>query len=77
MSETELLEFLLLPGFTMRETVTEISGRGVGLDVVQSMVKSVRGSVRIANQPGKGHALSQLQLPLDAFGLAHAARGGG
>jgi two-component system sensor histidine kinase and response regulator WspE len=63
MSETELLEFLLLPGFTMRDTVTEISGRGVGLDVVQNMVKSVRGSVRIANQPGKGMRF-QLQLPL-------------
>jgi two-component system, chemotaxis family, sensor histidine kinase and response regulator WspE len=63
MSETELLEFLLLPGFTMRDTVTEISGRGVGLDVVQNMVKSVRGSVRIANHPGKGMRF-QLQLPL-------------
>jgi two-component system sensor histidine kinase and response regulator WspE len=63
MSETELLEFLLLPGFTMRDTVTEISGRGVGLDVVQNMVKSVRGSVRIGNQPGKGMRF-QLQLPL-------------
>ncbi len=63
MSETELLEFLLLPGFTMRNTVTEISGRGVGLDVVQNMVKSVRGSVRIGNQPGKGMRF-QLQLPL-------------
>ena len=63
MSESELLEFLLLPGFTMRDTVTEISGRGVGLDVVQNMVKSVRGSVRIANQPGKGMRF-QLQLPL-------------
>jgi len=43
----ELLEFLFLPGFTMREAVTEISGRGVGLDVVQNMVRSVRGSVRV------------------------------
>ncbi len=63
MSETELLEFLLLPGFTMRDTVTEISGRGVGLDVVQNMVKSVRGTIRIANLPGRGMRF-QLQLPL-------------
>ena len=63
MSDTELLDFLLLPGFTMRETVTEISGRGVGLDVVQNMVKSVRGNIRIGNQPGKGMRF-QLQLPL-------------
>ena len=39
LSEAELLEFLFLPGFTLKETVTEISGRGVGLDVVQNMVK--------------------------------------
>ena len=63
LSETELLEFLLLPGFTMRDTVTEISGRGVGLDVVQNMVKSVRGNIRIATHPGKGMRF-QLHLPL-------------
>ena len=63
LSESELLEFLFLPGFTMKDTVTEISGRGVGLDVVQSMVKAVRGSVRVASAPGRGMKF-QLQLPL-------------
>jgi two-component system sensor histidine kinase and response regulator WspE len=63
LSEAELLEFLFLPGFTMKDTVTDISGRGVGLDAVQSMVKEVRGTVRAASQPGKG-ARFQLQLPL-------------
>ena len=63
MSEAELLEFLFLPGFTMKETVTEISGRGVGLDVVQNMVKSVRGTIRVTTQPGRGTRF-QLQLPL-------------
>lgn len=63
LNEAELLEFLLLPGFTMKDTVTEISGRGVGLDVVQNMVKSVRGSLRIATHPGRGMRF-QLQLPL-------------
>jgi len=63
MAEAELLQFLFLPGFTMKDTVTEISGRGVGLDVVQNMVKSVRGSVRLATQPGRGMRF-QLQLPL-------------
>ena len=63
LSESELLEFLFLPGFTMKETVSEISGRGVGLDVVQSMVKAVRGSVRVASTPGRGMRF-QLQLPL-------------
>ncbi len=63
LSEAELLEFLFLPGFTMRESVTEISGRGVGLDVVQDMVKQVRGTVRVTSQTGKGTRFL-LQLPL-------------
>ena len=63
LSEAELLKFLFLPGFTMREAVTEISGRGVGLDVVQEMVKQVRGAVRVTSEPGKGTCF-QMQLPL-------------
>ncbi len=63
LSEDELLEFLFLPGFSMREQVTEISGRGVGLDVVHNMVHALRGQVRISTQPGKGTGF-QLQLPL-------------
>jgi two-component system, chemotaxis family, sensor histidine kinase and response regulator WspE len=63
LGDVELLEFLFLPGFTMRDDVTEISGRGMGLDVVQNMVKSVRGSVRVSSQPGRGTRF-QLQLPL-------------
>lgn len=63
LSVEELLEFLFLPGFSMREQVTEVSGRGVGLDVVQNMVKAMRGLVRISTQPGQGTRF-QLQLPL-------------
>ena len=63
LGEAELLEFLFLPGFSMKETVTDISGRGVGLDVVQSMVKAVRGTVRVTSTPGQGMRF-QLQLPL-------------
>ncbi len=89
LSEAELLEFLFLPGFTLRETVTEISGRGVGLDVVQNMLKQVRGTVRVTTQPGQGMRFV-LQLPLTlsvvrtllveiggepyAFPLAHVGR---
>jgi two-component system, chemotaxis family, sensor histidine kinase and response regulator WspE len=89
LSDAELLEFLFLPGFSMKDTVTEISGRGVGLDVVQNMIKQVRGTVRVSSQPGKG-ACFQLQLPLTlsvvrtllvqiggepyAFPLAHIVR---
>jgi len=63
LTKAELLEFLFLPGFTLKDTVTEISGRGVGLDVVQNMVRSVRGNLRISTQPGRGLRV-QLQLPL-------------
>jgi two-component system sensor histidine kinase and response regulator WspE len=63
LSELELLEFLFLPGFSTKDQVTEISGRGVGLDVVQSMVKAVGGSVRIASQPGR-QTVFTLQLPI-------------
>jgi two-component system sensor histidine kinase and response regulator WspE len=63
MTETELLQFLFLPGFTLRDTVTEISGRGVGLDVVQNMVRAVRGSVRVSTLRGRGMRF-QLQLPI-------------
>ena len=63
MSEEELLEFLFLPGFSTRDNVTELSGRGVGLDVVRSMVKEVRGSVRLTSQTGRGTRCT-LQLPL-------------
>lgn len=62
-TDSELLEFLFLPGFTLKEQVSEVSGRGFGLDVVQNMVKSVRGAIRISNQPGRGLRV-QLQLPL-------------
>jgi len=63
MNEGELLQFLFLPGFSLKEAVTEISGRGVGLDAVQNMVRSVRGHVRATSQPGQGMRF-QLQLPL-------------
>ena len=55
LSEAELLEFLFLSGFSTRGEVTEISGRGVGLDVVQNMVRQLRGAVR-ASAHRAGHA---------------------
>jgi two-component system sensor histidine kinase and response regulator WspE len=53
LSESELLEFLFLPGFSMKQDVTEISGRGVGLDSVQDMIRQVRGRVRVS-RAGQG-----------------------
>ena len=63
MSEVELLEFLFLPSFSTRSEVTEISGRGVGLDVVHDSVKEMRGVVTISSKPGEGTRF-QMQLPL-------------
>lgn len=63
LDDNELLEFLMLPGFTLRDTVTDVSGRGVGLDAVRAMVAMVRGTVRIEYTPGRGTKFI-LQLPL-------------
>ncbi len=63
LTQQEMLEFLFLPGFSTSDRVTEISGRGVGLDVVYNSVAEVGGTVRIAAQPGKGMTF-YLDLPL-------------
>ena len=63
LTEAELLEFLFLSGFSTRGEVTEISGRGVGLDVVQTMVRQLRGAVRIQQQSGQGTRF-MLEMPL-------------
>ena len=63
LTEAELLEFLFLPGFSTAKIVTEISGRGVGLDILQNMLHEVGGSARAINRPGNGMTF-QLQLPL-------------
>jgi two-component system sensor histidine kinase and response regulator WspE len=63
MTSAELFEFLFLPGFTLKESVSEISGRGVGLDVVHTMAKEVGGRVRISSRRGHGVRF-QLELPL-------------
>jgi two-component system sensor histidine kinase and response regulator WspE len=63
LSEAELLEFLFLPGFSMKTTVSDISGRGVGLDAVQTMAKQVRGLATVSSTFGVGTQF-QLQLPL-------------
>jgi len=63
LSDAEILEFLFLPGFSTRTEVTEISGRGFGLDVVQSTVHESGGSVRIENSPGRGTTF-HISLPV-------------
>ncbi|PHX40691.1 chemotaxis protein CheA [Pseudomonas sp. NZIPFR-PS5] len=63
LSEEELLSFLFLPGFSMRDKVTEVSGRGVGLDAVQHMVRQLRGGVELDQRAGKGSRF-HLEVPL-------------
>lgn len=63
LSEEELLTFLFLPGFSLRDTVTEVSGRGVGLDAVQHMVRQLRGAVVLEQTAGEGSRF-HLQVPL-------------
>jgi two-component system sensor histidine kinase and response regulator WspE len=54
LTQAELLEFLFLPGFSTKQAVTELSGRGVGLDVVQSTVREVSGAVALESELGRG-----------------------
>lgn len=63
LSDSELMEFLFLPGFSTAKQVTEISGRGVGLDIAKSMAQEVGGNVRATSQLGKGTNFN-FQLPL-------------
>ncbi|WP_242031983.1 hybrid sensor histidine kinase/response regulator [Microcoleus sp. FACHB-672] len=63
LTETELIDFLFLPGFSTRNTVSQISGRGVGLDVAQSVVREFGGVLRAVSKQGKGMSF-HLQLPL-------------
>lgn len=63
MSEDEVLEFLFLPGFSTAGKVTEISGRGVGLDVVLTLMQQIGGQARIKTEIGKGTTF-HLQVPI-------------
>jgi two-component system sensor histidine kinase and response regulator WspE len=63
LAQAELLEFLFLPGFSTASAVTEVSGRGVGLDVVHQTLRDLGGSVRIESEPGSGTTFV-LSLPI-------------
>ena len=63
LEEREAMELIFAPGFSTAETVTDISGRGVGMDVVRTNIKNLKGSVNIASETGKGTKFT-LSLPL-------------
>lgn len=63
LADTELLQLIFQPGFSTADAVTNLSGRGVGMDVVKRMVESLRGSIDLRSTPGEGSVIA-LRIPL-------------
>jgi len=62
-SDEKIFEFLFTPGFSTKDEASEVSGRGVGMDVVKNVVGSLNGNVSIESLPNKGTTIS-IRLPL-------------
>ncbi|MBQ3422634.1 MAG: chemotaxis protein CheA [Romboutsia sp.] len=62
-SDKEAYNFIMAPGFSTKEAVTEYSGRGVGMDVVHTNIKKLRGSITIDSESGKG-TMFVIRIPL-------------
>ncbi len=63
LSDPELLQLIFQPGFSTAQAVTNLSGRGVGMDVVKKTVEALRGAIDIVSKPGDGSEVS-LRIPL-------------
>lgn len=63
MSDKEMLGFIFLPGFSTAKVVTDVSGRGVGMDVVKTNISKLNGTIEIDSRPGVGTRFS-IKLPL-------------
>jgi two-component system chemotaxis sensor kinase CheA len=63
LSESEIFALIFEPGFSTAKQITDVSGRGVGMDVVKQRVESLRGSIDVDSEPGKGTSVT-LRLPL-------------
>jgi two-component system chemotaxis sensor kinase CheA len=63
MSQKEILDIIFLPGFSTKEKATDLSGRGVGMDVVKTNIKKLNGLIEVRTEPGKGSEFI-LKLPL-------------
>jgi len=63
LTDKELLQLIFQPGFSTAEKVTNLSGRGVGMDVVKKTIETLRGSIDIASEFGKGSDIA-LRIPL-------------
>ncbi len=62
----EAVELIFLPGFSTKEQITEISGRGVGMDIVKKNIETLKGEVRVRSKVGEGTEVT-LRLPLTAL----------
>ena len=63
LSDAEAWQLIFAPGFSTADKVTDVSGRGVGMDVVKRNIESLRGHIALASQPGRGTTM-QIRLPL-------------
>ncbi len=63
LTDQEVFELIFFPGFSMAQKVTNVSGRGVGMDVVKSNIESLRGTITVESQKGEGTTIT-LKLPL-------------
>ena len=63
MSDDELSQFIFYPGFSTRSEVSEISGRGVGMDVVKENIQNLKGIIRVGSEKGKGTKFT-IRIPL-------------
>jgi len=67
MGVDEAIELLFQPGFSTADTITDISGRGVGLDVVRRSIESLKGTIRVETTEGKGSRFELLLPPTMAI----------
>jgi two-component system chemotaxis sensor kinase CheA len=63
LSDSDLLQLIFAPGFSTAAAITNLSGRGVGMDVVKRTIEGLRGSIELASTPGEGSVVS-LRIPL-------------
>ncbi len=63
LSEQEVLDLVFLPGFSTKEAIDELSGRGVGMDVIKTTIEGLRGRVELRTTPGRGSEV-MMRVPL-------------
>lgn len=63
MSQSQLINLIFLPGFSMAEKITEVSGRGVGMDIVKSNITKIKGTISVESEVDKGTKMT-IRLPL-------------